>query len=465
MPSEAGSGWARPSHVLLLAVISLYPAIWNGYPLLFSDSGAYLGTHRTIGAPPFYWLFIKITSLGSQLFLTIAVQALISATVVLMALRIAGGIEQLRYLLLLALAVLLLNQMPFLVSWIMPDFLTGLGIAAICLLMLIPERLGLWQMLFMAGVACLAIVTTVANAPLFLGLVIVCIAARWLVMRKAPAWKATLLTSVMLVASCLAIIAANKVIHKRAVLSPASAALTFSRLADTDIAQPVVEDVCKSEGYAVCGYLDSLANPVRGRQDFLWYGVADVTDAFSATRDEYAELNAEVLRRRWRDVLREGLLDTGRLFLKPTLGHPETFELTSYLERGSVAIWLSVKLPGDGPRFSAARQQTGELIAIFPTRFFAASTAISYTALLLLIVLAWRRDDRTAAALGLALVAAIFGQLLLHAMLVGPYPRYHVKVGWLGWLFCAIIWARLYLSGSACPPEQQRLNSNAPVPE
>jgi len=465
MKAESQAQLARPAHILILALAALYPAIWNGYPLIFSDSGSYIGTHRYIGAPAFYWLFIKITSLGSHLFLTILVQSLISATAMLMVLRVAGGITDQRYLLRLAIAALLLNQMPFLISWILPDFLTGLGIAAVCLLLLMPDRLGRWDMLFIAALIGLAVVTTVANVPLFFGLLIVCLALRWLVMRRGPAWDGTLLAGAMLASASVAILAANTVIHKRTVLSPASAALTFSRLADTNIAQPVVEDICKTRHYAVCDYRASLADPVRGQQYFLWYGVADVTDAYSATQAEYAELNAEVIRRRWPDVLREGFLDTGRLFLEPTLGNPETFELTSYRDRGSAALWLAKTLPDDVPRFNAARQQTGELIDIFPTRFFAASTYISYAALILLTAIAWRRGDRTGAALGLAVMAAIFGQLLLHAMLVGPYPRYHVKVGWLGWLFCAVIWARLYLSGAAIPREHGSLKGGAPVAE
>lgn len=445
MAPERQFQFARPAHILLLALVALYPALWNGYPLVFSDSGTYIGTIRGPGAPAFYPIFVRITSLGTNLFLTIAAQALISATVIPMILYLAGGIRNPRLLFSVSLAVLLLNQMPFLVSWIMPDFLTGLGIAAVCLLVLMPERLGRLERLFAASVIGLAVATTVANVPLLLGLVLFCLAVRWIVMGQSPDGGATLLVAGTWAAASLAIVAANAVLHDRAVLSPASAALTFSRLADTNIAQPVVEDLCKTRQYAVCNYLDSLADPIRGQQTFLWDGVADVTGAYSATREEYAELNAEVLRRRWKDVLREGLHDCGRLFLSPTLGEARTRELTPYLESGSLLSWITLKFPDDLPRFAAARQQTGDLIALFPMRFFAASSVASYVALVLLTVMAWRRGHSGGAALGLAVMAAIFGQLLLHTMTVGPYPRYHVKVVWLGWLFAAVIGARIFL--------------------
>lgn len=52
------SAWAAP----LAAGLLLWPAVWNGYPIIFADTGTYLSQaiHRYLGwdRPPFYSLFM-----------------------------------------------------------------------------------------------------------------------------------------------------------------------------------------------------------------------------------------------------------------------------------------------------------------------------------------------------------------------------------------------------------------------
>lgn len=441
----------RPADVYCLALVavvfaavSIYPAFLNSFPLVFSDSGAYIGDYRSPGLPPFYTVFVWITSFRVELWLTLAAQALIAGVTVAIFLRAAGMIGSWRLIGGAGVTVLLLNQLPWLTSWIMPDFLAGLGVVALCLLLLLPERLNWLEITFLLGIVLLAAVTATANLPIYLGLAIVCFATRVLVQRRRPPAASTLATLAALILSACSILTANKLLHGRAELNSAGPVLTFSRLADTGIAQPYVRKHCETASLAICQHLSALEAFEPGAQTFLWDGVADATDARGANRNEYAKLVSEIVQARWQAILRRGLSDALVLFLRPTQTVDGPFgELSPRGPDSAPGNWIAAKYPRAAADFAVSRQQQDTLRAIFPSRFYAVSTYASYAAILLLGLAAWRHGDKASLCLVVAIAAAVIGDLVLHGLLVGAYPRYHVKVGWLGWLFAAALVGRL----------------------
>ena len=429
-------GLAIVLSVFVLAPVSIYPAIWNGYPLVFSDTSTYIGDFSYPGWPPFYGLFVKISSLRFSLLLTVIVQALILSAVIMAFLLHIGGVRKLWLLLTLGLAAVLLNQLPWLVSWIMPDVLAGAGIAAMSVLLFRHIPLDLYEYAFLLVVVLLAGLCATANLPFYIGYLVFSVAVRWIFVDRQAAMTGSLLVASALIMTAALGLSANLLIHGRAELNSASPTMNFSRLADIGLAQPVVREVCKSKKFAVCDHLDALDENVRGQQTFLWEGIAVATNSRWETRDEYATLVSQIIRERWPEFLGEGLTDTGRLFLLPALE-----EFRAYPKESSVS-WISNVYPNFREAYFDARQQRGEVLMVFPRTFYAVSTFVSYGVLVLLTAIAWRRGDRMAVALGLAGIAAIVGHLVLHGVLVGPYPRYHAKIGWIGWLFVAVILAR-----------------------
>ncbi len=86
-----GGGIASGLSVLISAALLLWPAALNGYPLLFGDTGVYLGDgihlHMSWARPLFYGLFMLPLHLKITTWPVIIVQALIAATVLLAVLR------------------------------------------------------------------------------------------------------------------------------------------------------------------------------------------------------------------------------------------------------------------------------------------------------------------------------------------------------------------------------------------
>ena len=421
----------------VIAAVAIYPAIWNGFPLVFSDTSAYLGSPGFPGVPPFYGVFVAISSLRISLFLTVIVQAAIMASVIVTFLFHIGEVRKPSSLLVFGLAVVLLNQVPWLVSWVMPDIFAGVGIAAMSVLLFRQDELELYEYAALLGVVLLSALSATANLPFYVGFLGFSVASRWILVDRKAAMTGSLMIAFALIMIATLAVSANLIIHGRAELNSASPTLNFSRLADIGLAQPVVREVCRGEQFAVCDHLDALDENVRGEQSFLWGGIADETNSRTVTRAEYATLVSRIIRERWPAFLDEGLKDAGRLFVSPALS-----EFASYPVDTWTAHWIKTLYPTSLEAYLEARQQQGEVLTAFPGTVYAVSTFVSYGILVLVTAIAWRRNDRMAVALGLAGLAAVVGHLVLHGVLVGPFPRYHAKIGWIGWLFVAVILAR-----------------------
>ena len=438
--------------VFVLAAVSISPAVWNGFPLVFSDTGVYIGDFRYPGVPPFYGVFVAVSSLRVSLFLTVVVQALIFASVITSFLQHVGGVRNPWLLLVFGLAAALLNQSPWLVSWIMPDILTGAGIAAMSVLLFRQSRLEIYEYTFLLGVVLLAGLFATANLPFYAGYLAFSVAVRWVLVDRPTAMVGNLAVAAVLILTTVPVLSANLLLHGRAELNSASPTMNFSRLADIGLAQPVVRDACRNEKFAICDHLDALEKNVRGEQSFLWGGIADVTGSRYGTRGEYATLVSRIIQERWPGFLGEGLTDSGFLLVLPALENsptsddfkvPETWlNLKAYPVGSAPADWLAALYPASLEAYLDARQQHGEVLSVYPGTAYAFSTFLSYGVLVLMTGIACWRGDRIAVALGLAGLAAVVGHLVLHGVLVGPYPRYHAKIGWIGWVFVAVMLAR-----------------------
>ena len=135
----------------------LWPAVWNGYPIVFADTGTYLAQaiHRFAGwdRPVFYSLFILPLHATVTLWPVIVVQAVIAAWILWLVCRVllphisraafVGGTAM------LAVA----TWLPWMVSELMPDVFTPLLVLVVCLLAWTPERLSRRERVGLTGLA------------------------------------------------------------------------------------------------------------------------------------------------------------------------------------------------------------------------------------------------------------------------------------------------------------------------
>ncbi len=126
-------------------MLLLWPAFWNVYPLVFSDTGTYLtqAIHRYLGwdRPVFYSLFLYPLHLQRTLWPPIVAQAVLAAWLLHLLRRVLLPDRSAWALLVLGTGLTVLTALPFVASQLMPDVFTSLLVIAISLTVLTPERL------------------------------------------------------------------------------------------------------------------------------------------------------------------------------------------------------------------------------------------------------------------------------------------------------------------------------------
>ena len=133
--------------VLVLAAIALlWPAFWNGYPLVFADTGTYLSQaiehYAGWDRPIFYSLFLFPLHMTVTTWPAIGVQALLVAYLLdLLRRTLLYPIPSVWWLLPVAGALAFASPLPWFASQLMPDVFTGIVVVALALLIFAADRL------------------------------------------------------------------------------------------------------------------------------------------------------------------------------------------------------------------------------------------------------------------------------------------------------------------------------------
>ena len=117
--------------VLAGTLLLCLPAIWNGFPLVYSDTGAYLATafegKVPMARPTGYGLFIGYTSWGGNIWLPLVAQSLLFAWLVMRTANVALPNSNMRIGYMVSMVVIAgTTGMSWYASQLMPDVFTGL---------------------------------------------------------------------------------------------------------------------------------------------------------------------------------------------------------------------------------------------------------------------------------------------------------------------------------------------------
>jgi hypothetical protein len=123
--------------ILLGGALFIWPALWNGYPLLYSDTHVFIN-HPTPGffnwdKPFIYGPWILPFHAWQSLWGVVLVQGLLISQLVWLTQQVFGVASPLRHLL-LCLALSLLTGASWFVSLLMPDIFSGMVVLSIFIL-------------------------------------------------------------------------------------------------------------------------------------------------------------------------------------------------------------------------------------------------------------------------------------------------------------------------------------------
>lgn len=418
--------------VLAGALLLAWPALLNGYPLVFSDTGGFL--HQTLGPlmlwdkPWVYGPLLHLFHWRVTLWLPLAAQALVVSHLLWLVQRVVRDGATPGAHLLACLVVAALTTAPFTVALLMPDVFAAPVLLALALLGFARERLSRGEVAWLVLLGALGIAAHLSHLPLALALALLPLAAL--------RWRGALLAAAPLALAVALLIWTNAVGHGRAALSPHGATFLLARLQADGPAAEVIRTRCPAAGWYLCAFAQRLPMDAN---DFLWDAGSPVNRAPDGTprflggallSAEAGEIAGE--------TLRAHPVAVARAILHNTVMQLVTAGIGDTLGAENLPAALRPRLLDGFPArevaaYDAALQPRGELRAVVMP-LAPLYPAVLLASLPLLALAGWRAlRARDAVRLGLlaAILVGVVGNAAATGGLSGVFPRYQARIAWL----------------------------------
>ena len=410
---------ARPVAAIAAGALLLsWPALVNLYPIVFSDTHAFLvmgGEPQMVWDKPFiYGPVLRLLHLNLSLWLPLLAQVLIVSHV-LWLLRAAFGPATARFHLALCLVLGAFSAAPWFASLLMPDILAPVVVVSLFLLGF-SASLRRGQRIWLVVLSSIGIASHLAYLPVALvviGLALI-LGGRRVVM-------------VPLAVAVGLLLAGNAIGHGKLGLSPYGSVFALARLITDRPAQQVLALECPYARWRMCDWQGRFP---ADSDTFLWDGDGPVWSTPGGAKGLAAEASAIVWATLWQApaaVLRSGLANgweqLGRVRLGDTLGN-------DWLE-GSITGSLSAYFPpAEMARFRGGRQMGEQLRSVAEPL-----NGVHGAALVLgagaTMVIAWRRRGRLEGRLAVLVLAAVLTNAAVSGALSRPHDRYQARIAWL----------------------------------
>lgn len=451
MGEAATTGKAPASILTWLAIaaggiVLSWPAFWNGYPLLFTDSASFIGGLNPWGQhwarPIFYSWALWPLHWGLTLWPVVLAQGILLAHLMWLLLRTTVGRVALPAYAVAVLLVAAGSALPWYTSQIMPDVLTPVLVVSIFLLGFAGDRLGrretLWLTLLLAG----AVAVHLSHMPLAAGLLTGVLAIR-LLRDGAASLTAAAPVAVALLVAVGAHVALNLAVVGKASLSPFGSIFLLARSQADGPAARFLREECPAAGWRLCAEADRL--PVHAdtflwdRQGPLWRaaGLAEpVRQQAGGMRyqAEAAEILSGTLARHGAEQFRAVVANTAAQIGMARTG--DGLLPWSEAEGVSRAVRGELGWKRDYAAYRASRQIAGTLGLDAVNRVHG---WVLLLAALVAVGIALAEPPKSDFRVLLAIIAlTLLGNALIAGGLSGPHDRYQARVACLIVVACGV---------------------------
>lgn len=452
--------------ILIGSLFLLWPAIFNGYPLLYSDSHVFISQpvagFMNWDKPYIYGPLILLFHAWQTLWLVVIAQALLvshllwlvivtltpkpqqaRATVTHSGISTSAWSVAKRHLLacgLLALA----STAPWFVSFLMPDIFAAITVLCIFLLGF-STRLNrvevVWLVLLGAAAIAVHLSHLVIAAACLLG--VLCLGVRRLALAVLP-----------LVCALALLLGTNLYAFQNAAISPHGSVFMLARLSGDGNTKEILEKYCEQKNWYLCAWVDRLPTD---SDDFLWNGKGPVWSHPGGPiglAPEASEIVSYVIRTRPWPVLLSGLSNMAQQLWMIQLGD------TLHSDHLDVTVAKSVRqyfAAEELERLYASRQMKQTLVAdaVWFSRltvvvFYCASAFGMYV-----LFVAWRKrgaqreqtyspQEREHTRLVVSFILILWLGVVSNAFATGalskPHHRYQARIAWLLVLPPLLLW-------------------------
>lgn len=445
--------------ILLAGLIFSWVAVYNGYPLVFHDSGEYIRLALEFSArwngTPFYSVFMVPFHATVTLWPVVLVQGVIIAHLVYLLIRCAhGAVTAIRFgLIVLLLAIF--SSLPWFSGQLMPDLFTPVVILGMALLGFAAARLGLWERIYLMVLTIGAIAVHLSHIPLALGLALV-IPILHLILSRArmPLSGSWILAVMPVILAIAAVLVFNTLAFGRTTLSPYGSVHPLARFIADGPARSYLQSACPQAGYALCAVADDLPDDA---DVFLWGGhdlaavqandgsVMDKVGGYEVVHQEASTIISNTLREHLLWQLGSGAQNAWRQFGRFATGDGlGVYAAKRAAFGGGGPAYADEALqryfPRDFDAYAGSRQlmETLPIATIRPLHLIAGAVAAAVA--IVALSKALRHRQPLEIALFATILLALMGNAVIAGGLGAVHDRYQSRIIWLVMLYALVFW-------------------------
>ncbi len=422
--------WAPAFAVGCGALSLVWPALYNGYPLMFSDTGPLLemGLEPSIGwdKPWIYGPFLAL-SWRTTLWLPLAAQGVLVSWVLWLTQAALGG-PRVRLHLALCAVLAIGSAAPWFTSLLMPDVFTPVAVLCLFILAFGGERLSRVELAGVMTLGSVAIAAHLAHLILAAGCIAVLTLLRW-----RPGWRFSWRPlgrpAVPLAAAFAMLLLTNAVGNRTLGISPYGSVFALARLVGDGPGLAYLDRACPDPKLRLCAWQGRLS---ADSDEFLWHPQGPLwADGFGPTRfaPEAARLVPAIIAAYPHDTLRAAAANTLRQLLRVQVG--DTL-VPDHLDIAVLPRLRPYLPPAEIARYQAALQPRG-LFRDAAAPFLAVHAALlaAGAAGSVAVMLRCWRTRRALAGLAAVVLTALLANAFATGALSGPHDRYQARLAWL----------------------------------
>jgi len=439
-PSEyaAKTRWIDWLAVLGMTGTLLWPAFWNGFSLIFPDTGGYLlrPLEGTVGygRSAFYGAFLA-AGMPLDFWPNIVVQALVTVFLIRTLVRTHGLDHDSYRVLVITLALAALSSLPWYVSQLMPDILVGWAVIALYLLAFRRSDLGPFEMPALIALTACAIASHMAILALSSGLL-----AWFVLMRLVAPWIGLLRPrlagpALAVAAGILLSPVSTYLVTGKFAFTPGGSTFVFGRLVQDGLVRRYLDDHCPDKTVKLCRYEKDMPDTA---DEWLWTSTTPLykLGGWKAFRPEAERLIAATLRLYPYQHIRtavEAAIDQFLMFRTKLSVEPDdnVHVIATFDEELSSAA---------NARFLAARQQHDQPDISAINVIHVPIAAVSLGAIAFIAIFKQPKwIDPALRTLCATVLLALLGNAVICGVLSNPDDRYQNRLIWLAVLAAAIV--------------------------
>jgi hypothetical protein len=428
-----GAG-AVTAGLAVLSLMFLSVALWNGFPLIFYDTGAYvlegLGHFFLVERSPVYADLLFLAGGAFSLWPIAILQALMISYMILEVARAEVPGINLFGLAVIGAGLSLFTGIAWYAGQVEPDIFTPVVILGCWLLLFRSEKLSKAGLFWVLGLTALAVASHPSHLGLQGGLLIAAVIVK-LAARRYPQLPRPDLRrgTIGLVTALALIVAGNFVLTGNFFISKSGSVFLFARLMQDGIVQRLLHDTCPPAGDAkwqLCAYKNRLP---RNANVWLWGERSGfrALGGFASKRqqEEDTRMIGMSLERYPVMHLRAALQDSALQFLEFKTGDGIEPQL-SIMEPSFQRV-----IPEQLPAYREARQQQGLIRFKTLNLIHVPVGAMSVLGLLLLLQHGAVRRAWDETSLPALVLLGLIGNAIICGTFSNPHDRYQSRVIWL----------------------------------